>query len=165
MNGRATDAQFAQNPLPIARAMGEALGRFHGAPIPDGLGDRTGAEVDLALRTIRSGALPPEPFSRIRHETLIDVLSERPTTGQPVVTHGAPIVGSVVLVDGVATFEGDQTLGLDPAERDLAIAIRSIAETFTSEVAATFLEGYVDVGGALPHGPALDWYGVVAAFR
>lgn len=165
MNGRATDGQFVQNPLPVARAMGRALGTFHTSPVPNAVVERTSAEVDTALEAVRSGVVPPKPFDRVRPETLIETLSERPTTEAPVFTHGAPIVSAVALVDGIASFDGDEAWGLDPAERDLAIAIRSIAETFTSEVAATFLEGYVEAGGALPHGPALDWYGVVAAFR
>jgi len=165
LNGRANDAQFAQNPLPVARAMGRALGVLHGSSAPDDLEPRTDSEARAALAVVRSGATPPSPFSRVRHETLSAMLENRPSDLPWVLTHGAPIVNAAVLVDSVVTFEETGTWGLDPAERDLAIAIRSIAETFTSEVAATFLEGYVEEGGRLPHGPTLDWYGVVAAFR
>ena len=111
------------------------------------------------------GELPPAPFDRVRPETLRAMLANRPDLSTPVFTHGSPIVSAAVLVDSVVTFEPAGTDGLDPAERDLAIAIRSIAETFTSEVAATFIEGYEEAGGTLPHGPTLDWYGVIAAFR
>jgi aminoglycoside phosphotransferase len=165
LSGRATDAQFAQNPLPVARAMGRALATLHCSNPPDGLAGRTDTEADAALEAVRRGDLPPAPFDRVKPETLTAMLDNRPDMSKAVLTHGAPIVSAVVLVDSVATFEPAGTEGLDPAERDLAIVIRSIAETFTSEVAATFIEGYEEAGGTLPHGPTLDWYGVVAAFR
>lgn len=168
LNGRATDSQFAQNPLPIARAMGNALGQLHSSKPPVGLVSRTAEEVDNALGALErldEGESPPAPFGRVRIETLRAMLETIPD-GRPLVpTHGAPIVSAAVLTDSVVTFDSLDAEGLDPAERDLAIVIRSISETFTSEVSATFLEGYLEGGGALPHGPTLDWYGLVAAFR
>ncbi len=165
LNGRATDAQFAQNPLPIARAIGRALGVFHTSATPPFVESRTDSEASHALDVVESGAPFPAPFSRVRRETLIGLLQNRPE-GLPLVpTHGSPIVAAAVLTDSVVIFDDAGTVGLDPAERDLAIAIRSVAETFTSEVSATLLEGYLERGGQLPHGPTLDWYGVVAAFR
>ena len=165
LNGRATDAQFAQNPLPVARAMGRALALVHTSEPAEGLSERTDSEAASALALVNRGELPPAPFDRVKPDTLRQMLTNRPDRSAAVSTHGSPIVSSAVLVDSIVTFESAGTEGLDPAERDLSIAIRSIAETFTSEVAATFIEGYVEAGGELPHGPTLDWYGVVAAFR
>lgn len=165
LNGRATESQFAQNPLPVARAMGRALGLLHTSPVPAGLSPRTDSEAEAALALVEQGGDFPEPFSRVRPETLTALLRNRPVDVAQVHTHGSPIVGSAVLTDSIVTFDDHGTAGYDPAERDLAIAFRSVAETFTSEVAATLLEGYVEAGGSLPHGPTLDWYGVVAAFR
>lgn len=165
LNGRATDAQFAQNPLPIARAMGRALAQLHTGPTPADATGRTEAEVHAALEQLRAGHLPPAPFDRVRVETIEAMLANRPDMTTAVLTHGAPIVSAAVLSNSIVHFESAGTEGFDPPERDLSIAIRSIAETFTSEVAATFLDGYVELGGTLPHGPTLDWYGVIAAFR
>lgn len=165
LNGRATDSQFAQNPLPVARAMGRALGVLHTSSIPAGLSSRTDEEAEHALDVVRAGGDFPAPFARVRQETLEGILMNRPDSSAVVYTHGTPIVAAAMLTDSVATFDDAGSAGADPAERDLAIAIRSIAERFTSEVAATFLEGYVEADGQLPHGPTLDWYGVVAAFR
>ncbi len=165
LNGRATDAQFAQNPLPVARAMGRALGTFHGSTPVSTLTSRTDSEALHALGIVESGALFPAPFSRVKRETLAGLLKNRPEGLRLVPTHGSPVVAAAVLTDSVVIFDDAGTVGLDPAERDLAIAIRSVAETFTSEVAATLLDGYLECGGELPHGPTLDWYGVVAAFR
>ncbi len=145
--------------------MGRALATLHLTEPPVGLTGRTNDEALAAVAMVERGELPPAPFDRVRPETLRSMLANRPDLSTAVLTHGAPIVSAAVLVDSVVTFEPAGTAGLDPAERDLSIAIRSIAETFTSEVAATFLDGYVEAGGALPHGPTLDWYGVVAAFR
>ena len=165
LNGRATDAQFAQNPLPVARAMGRALAVLHLSIPSADLPARTPTEADAALASVARGELPPAPFDRVRPETLNTMLANRPDATNAVLTHGSPVVSAAVLTNSVVTFEPAGTEGFDPAERDLAIAIRSIAETFTSEVAATFIEGYEEAGGSLPHGPTLDWYGVVAAFR
>lgn len=165
LNGRATDAQFAQNPLPIARAMGRALGVFHTAAPAGVVEARTDLEASHALAMVESGAPFPAPFTRVKKDTMVALLKNRPEGLTPVPTHGSPIVAAAVLTDSVVTFEDAGTVGFDPAERDLAIAIRSVAETFTSEVAATLLEGYLERGGQLPHGPTLDWYGVIAAFR
>ncbi len=168
LNGRADDSQFAQNPLPVARAMGEAMGVLHSTPPSGELARRTPIEVQEALDALAqlsADEVPPAPFARVRPSALVALL-ENPPGGRPcVVTHGAPVVSSVVLTDSVATFEPAGTEGFDPPERDLAIVFRSITETFTSEVSATFLEGYLEGGGALPHGPTLDWYAAVAAFR
>ncbi len=165
LNGRATDSQFAQNPLPVARAMGRALGLFHQATAASTLTSRTDEEATTALAVVESTEVYPAPFSRVRRETLAALLKNRPEGLRLVPTHGSPVVSAAVLTDSVVVFDDAGTTGLDPAERDLAIAIRSVAETFTSEVAATLLDGYVEVGGELPHGPTLDWYGVLAAFR
>lgn len=165
LNGRATDSQFAQNPLPVARAMGRALGVFHQSSPAPTLTSRTDGEATSALSIVESSEVFPAPFSRVKRETLAALLKNRPQGLTLVPTHGSPVVSAAVLSDSVVTFDDAGTTGLDPAERDLAIAIRSVAEAFTSEVAATLLDGYVEVGGELPHGPTLDWYGVVAAFR
>ena len=168
LNGRADESQFAQNPLPIAHAMGHALGLLHTSEPPVDLTARTPIEVEAALDAIEKlgdGEAPPAPFSRVRPAALVALLQDPPANRPVVVTHGAPIVSAAVLTDSVASFDPMGTDGLDPPERDLAIAFRSITETFTSEVSATFLEGYLEGGGALPHGPTLDWYAAVAAFR
>ena len=168
VNGRASDSQFAQNPLPISHAMGLSLGSLHTSGATDGLLSRTGIEVEQAqgvLAQFRNGDNPPSPFARVRPAVLSEMLAS-PPLGRPLVaTHGAPVVDAAVVVDSVVTFESAGTEGLDPAERDLAIVFRSISETFTSEVCAAFLDGYLEAGGELPHGPTLDWYGLVAAFR
>ena len=168
LNGRADDAQFAQNPLPVVHAMGLALGALHvSAPVAD-LSPLTPAEVDAALAALDAlgpEETPPHPFGRVRVTTLEETLRAAPKDRPLVPTHGAPIVSAAVLVDSVVTYEPAGCEGLDPAERDLAIVIRSLSETFTSEVSRTFLDGYLEAGGELPHGPTLDWYAVVAAFR
>lgn len=168
VNGRANDSQFAQNPLPVTHAMGVALGVLHCSEPPEGLTSRTADEVQAALDILGGygqGDTPPPPFARVRVETLHDMLTTPPVDRPLVLTHGAPVVAAAGIVDSVVHFDDAGTSGLDPAERDLAIVIRSISEEFTSEVAATFLEGYLEGGGELPHGPTLDWYGLVAAFR
>lgn len=168
VNGRATDSQFAQNPLPLAHAMGLALAKLHQREVPESLSSRTPEEVEGALEAIdnlEEGAVAPAPFARVRPSTLREALNNPPSDLAAVVTHGAPIVGAAVVVDSVVVFESAGTEGLDPAERDLSIVMRSIGETFNSEVNVAFMDGYIDGGGELPNGPALDWYGLVAAFR
>lgn len=168
LNGRADEAQFAQNPLPVAHAMGVGLGSLHTSEPPTDLPSRTPIEVDGALRvleTLGPDEQPPHPFGRVRVSTLQETLAAVPAQRPLVVTHGAPIVSAAVLVDSIVTFEDAGCAGLDPAERDLAIVIRSLSETFTSEVSRTFLDGYLEAGGELPHAPTLDWYALVAAFR
>ena len=145
--------------------MGIALARFHQSPVPDGLDGRTDEEVANALSVVEAGGTPPSPFTRVSLSAITEHLSTRPEGSALVHTHGAPIVANAVLVDSVVTFESAGCEGLDAPERDLAIVIRSIAETFTSEVTSAFLDGYVETGGALPKSLALDWYGVVAAYR
>ena len=49
VNGRATDSQFAQNPLPLAHAMGVALAELHGQRPAEELVPQTAAEVEGAL--------------------------------------------------------------------------------------------------------------------
>ncbi len=165
LTGRATDSQFAQNPLPLARALGIGLAGFHSSTVPEGLEPRTPAETDNALRWLDSEDPLPAPFTRVSHAAVRSQLSTPPTVSAPVVTHGAPIVANVTLDNSVAHFDESDVLGFDPPERDLSIAIRSISETFTGEVAITFLDAYVEAGGGQPLGLALDWYGVLAAFR
>ena len=165
LNGRASDAQFAQNPLPVAQAMGRSLARLHASARPGGLASRTTVEVEAARQALDHGNPLPTPFTRVRRSVLLDMLETPPEMSAPVLTHGTPIVSMAVLTDSIATFEPCGTEGWDPPERDLSIVMRSIAETFTSEVARTFLDGYEETGGALPHGPTLDWYALVAAFR
>lgn len=167
VNGRASDSQFAQNPLPIAHAMGLSLAAFHLGDT-EGLEPQTAQEVDhglAALAELGDSGIPPTPYARVRVTVLTEMLESPPLERPLVRTHGAPVVDSAVVVDSVVTFESAGTEGLDPAERDLAIVFRSISETFTSEVCTAFLDGYLEGGGELPHGPTLDWYAVVAAFR
>lgn len=165
LNGRATDSQFAQNPLPVAQAMGRALAALHQQPRPDGLEARSPAEVANVRAVVTEGGPFPSPFTRVSAKAILETVDAPPAGLPPVVTHGSPIVESVVLVDSVATFESAGTEGFDPPERDLAIVIRSLAETFAPEVARTFIEGYEEAGGQLPAAPLLDWYGLIAAFR
>jgi hypothetical protein len=165
LNGRATDSQFAQNPIPVIQSMGHGLAEIHAGPT-DGLVPRTPAEVDAAISTLNSGTPAPAPFTRSRTETLLSMLSEPPAAaGSPVRTHGAPVVSAAVLADSATTFEGDDSFGFDPPERDLAIVLRSLAETFAPEASMAFLDAYLESGGAVPDGPALDWYALVATFR
>lgn len=165
LNGRATDSQFAQNPLPVARAMGLALAGHHNREVPDSLGPRTEEEVTAVREYLEAHGSLPYPFDRSPPGVITSMLDVAPEAGRPVFTHGAPIVDAAVLVDSVVTFESAGAEGFDPPERDLAIIIRSIAETFTSEVARPFLDGYEEGGGQLPKVQALDWYGLVAACR
>lgn len=165
LNGRATDSQFAQNPLPVAQAMGRALARLHQQAAPDGLASRSPAEIDGVRAAVAAGGTFPSPFARVSADAILAMVDAPPVASDPVVTHGSPIVESVVLVDSIATFEPAGTDGFDPPERDLAIVIRSLAENFTPEVARIFIEGYEEAGGELPKAQALDWYGLLAAFR
>ena len=165
LNGRATDSQFAQNPLPVAQAMGRAMALFHQRPRPDDLEPRTAVEVEGVRNAVGDGGSFPSPFTRVSGDAILAALDAPPVAGDSVVTHGSPIVEAVVLVDSVATFEPAGTDGFDPPERDLAIVIRSLAETFAPEVARTFIDGYEEAGGDLPKALAIDWYGLLAAFR
>lgn len=168
VNGRASDSQFAQNPLPIAHAMGLSLAALHCSADVDGLESQTPAEVEgglSALTDLGDTERPPAPYGRVRPSVLKDMLRTQPDERPLVRTHGAPVVDAAVVVDSVVTFENAGTEGLDPAERDLAIVFRSISETFTSEVCTAFLDGYLEGGGEMPHGPTLDWYALVAALR
>ncbi len=148
--------------------MGRGLAAFHASDVPEGLVSRTDSEVAAAqdaLGSLGPNDAPPAPFTRVGIDAIEQTLANPPSATHRVRTHGAPIVANAVLTNSVASYDPTGTEGFDPPERDLAIIIRSIAETFTSEVAATFLEGYLEGGGQPPHGPTLDWYGVVAAFR
>ena len=168
VNGRATDSQFAQNPLPLAHAMGVALAELHGQRPAEELVPQTAAEVEGALNFLDGldhDETPPAPFGRVRVSSVRQALNEPPLFGTPVHTHGSPITAVAVVIDSKVIYESAGTDGLDPPERDLAIVMRSISETWTSEVTTAFMDGYIDGGGELPSGPTLDWYGVVAAFR
>lgn len=165
LHGRATESQFAQNPLPVIEAIGISLARFHKQPTVD-LQPRTAREVAIALAVVERGEVP-HPYEWASVDTVAEMLENGPpaTTSSPVCTHGAPVVGNVVLVDSVAMFEGDEFVGADPAERDLSIVIRSIAETFAPEATAAFLDAYEEAGGTAPSSAGLDWYALLAAFR
>lgn len=165
LNGRATESQFAQNPLPVVEAMGYGLAAVHLAPVPDGLAGRTATEAAAVREYLDTGATPPSPFARVSAAALLEMLDNPPEASARVLTHGAPIVDAAVLASSAATFDSAGAEGFDPPERDLAIIIRSISETFTSEVSRTFLEAYRSGGGTAPSGPALDWYALLAAFR
>jgi len=145
--------------------MGRALGVLHAKDAPAELEGRTASEVENVRRALEGEARFPSPFGRVSKEAIAGMLDSAPEPDRRVVTHGSPVVAAAILVDSVVTFETAGTEGFDPPERDLAISIRSIAETFTSEVARTFLEGYEEEGGQLPRAHLLDWYGLLAAFR
>ena len=145
--------------------MGRALARLHQQARPEGLESRSPAEIEGVRAAVADGGPFPSPFGRVSAEAILAMVADPPAASDPVVTHGSPIVDAVVLVDSIATFEPAGTDGFDPPERDLAIVIRSLAETFTPEVARTFIEGYEEAGGELPNAQALDWYGLLAAFR
>lgn len=165
LNGRATESQFAQNPLPIIEAIGISLARFHAQPTV-GVDPRTPGEVVDALGIIATGEVP-RPYEWASAETVTEMFENGPPPGAgvSVCTHGAPVVDNVVLVDSVAVFEGDEYVGADPPERDLSILIRSIAETFAPEATGAFLDAYEEAGGTAPNPIALDWYALLAAFR
>ena len=168
VNGRATDSQFAQNPLPLAHAMGLALAEMHAGKPTEAMVSASAGEVQGALEALDelgADGTPPAPFQRVRCKSIRQALNEPPPLGDPVLTHGSPVTALAVVVDSKVIYESAGTEGFDPPERDLAIVMRSIGETWTSEVNTAFMDGYVDGGGKLPSGPALDWYGVVAAFR
>ncbi len=162
---RVSDPQFAQNPVPVIEAMGRALAEHHQADPPGQLPARTDEEVSNALDALERGEALPRPYERARPETLRSALTARPAGGPPVYTHGAPVVGYARVDGGAVVFEDSGTAGLDPPERDLAIALRSIAETFTSEVTLPFLDAYEAAGGQAPQPARLDWYALLAAFR
>jgi len=166
LNGTATDSQFAQNPIPVIQSMGHALAELHGEPVDPGLPSATPDEVAGALAHLERGDVPPAPFTRVSPDTLRTMLATAPTpAGPPVRTHGSPIASLAQLTDSRTTFVDAATWGRDPAERDLAIVLRSLAETFAAEATLAFLDAYVESGGQMPDGPTLDWYGLLAAFR
>lgn len=166
LSGRATDARFAQNPIPVLEAMGEALARHHLLPVPRALRPATAEDVAGALAVIDSGGPQPRPYETVDPDTIRRALRHPPDVAvEPVVTHGAPVVAVVTLQGGRASFDDTGTTGLDPAERDLAIALRSIAETFAPEATVAFLDAYEGAGGSAPDAARLDWYALVAAFR
>lgn len=177
VNTRLDDSSLAQDPLPAIEAFGEALAHFHQqARVVEGRTAVDTVEAELTLSRLSNGISPdtlPTPYNRIPVEVLANRLAARPEPGQrrPVVTHGAPIVGMVTVTqrpDGQgwqAHLEPSDTEGADPAERDIAIAARSIAETFASEAVASFMIGYERAGGQLPNPELVDWYALVAALR
>ena len=165
LNGRATDSQFAQNPLPLVWAMGRALAVLHQRTPEPGVKAQTPDEVANVRAALTTGQPHPAPYQRVSGEAIEQTLASVPSANDRVWTHGAPVVESAVIVDSVVTFETAQCEGFDPPERDLAIVLRSLAETFTSEVVRTFMEAYEASGGELPQPSALDWYGLLAAFR
>lgn len=144
--------------------MGYALAEVHGRSNEE-LPPRTQAEVDSALKAAATEPMP-HPYTWASGDTVRAMLSEGVPGDVPAVwTHGAPTVANTELANSVATFDDTGTDGSDPAERDLAIALRSIAETFSPEATRTFLDAYEEGGGRLPHAATLDWYALVAAFR
>lgn len=145
--------------------MGRALARLHQRTPEAGLGSRTPSEVENVRSALAHGEPFPSPFVRVSADAIERTVSTLPNANGPVWTHGAPLVESALLVDSIVTFEPAGSDGFDPPERDLAIVLRSVAETFTSEVARTFMDGYEEAGGLLPQPGALDWYGLLAAFR
>ena len=165
LNGVATDAQFAQSPIPVIQSMGHAMAELHAEPV-GALTPATPGEVAAALAHLDRGDPLPPPFTRVRPETLRHMLEVAPPDPGPAVrTHGAPIAANAQLVDSRTIWTDANAWGSDPAERDLAIVLRSLAETFAAEATMAFLDAYVESGGRLPDGPTLDWYGLVAAFR
>ncbi len=166
LHGRADEAQFAQNPLPVVEAMGEALAAWHGGQTSS-LTPRTPMEIRNALALLdEESAVIPSPYERVSRPTLRTALSSGPPANSAAVcTHGAPIVAAAFLDRGVLRWDTPSEPGLDPAERDLAIALRSIAETFSPEATRTFIDAYTTYGGQLPDAATLDWYALLAAFR
>jgi len=143
--------------------MGYALADFHSGSI-EGLASTTATEVDAALVQAASEPMP-HPFTWASADTVRAMLRAGAPGEIPFVrTHGAPTVSHTVLDDSVASFDAPVE-GADPAERDLAIALRSIAETFSPEATRTFLDAYEEGGGRLPVPAVLDWYALLAAFR
>lgn len=145
--------------------MGRALATLHQRSPDPTVPSQTASEVANVRRVLTEGDEHPPPYQRVSSGAIEKSVATTPDANEPVWTHGSPVVSSAVLVDSVVVFESGGADGFDPPERDLAIALRSIAETFTSEVARTFLEGYEEAGGQLPKIEALDWYGLLAAFR
>jgi len=165
LTGTATDSQFAQNPIPVIQSMGHAMADLHASDGSE-LVPATPTEVSAALAALDSDAPVPAPFTRVSHATLRSMLENVPESmGEPVRTHGSPIASLARLQNSETTFDDVGTWGWDPPERDLAIVLRSLAETFAAEATLAFLDAYVESGGRLPDGPTLDWYGLIAAFR
>ncbi len=145
--------------------MGESLAALH-LVRAEAMPARTPDEVAAAVAAIDAGAELPAPFDRVSRETVRSHLLTMPEVDRPSVpTHGTPVVSAAVLVDGVVEWDRSDSPGFDPAERDLAIAVRSVAEAFSAEASRTFIDGYVGAGGQLPSMVLIDWYGLVAAFR
>ena len=166
LTGTATDSQFAQNPIPVIQSMGHAMAELHAEPVDADLPSATPDEVAAALAHLDRGDPPPAPFTRVSPDTLRSMLATTPTLAGPSVrTHGSPIAALAKLTDSRTTFVDAGSWGRDPAERDLAIVLRSLAETFAAEATVAFLDAYIESGGTMPDGPTLDWYGLIAAFR
>ena len=145
--------------------MGRSLALLHQREPDKALGSRTLDEVENVRRSVTEGRAYPAPYERVGGQAIIEWLDTTPPANDPVWTHGSPVVASALVVDSAVSYEPGGEDGFDPPERDLAIVLRSIAETFTSEVARTFLDGYQEAGGCEPESAALDWYGLLAAFR
>lgn len=162
---RVSDPRYAQNAAPVLAAMGKALAELHLCEPPPDLAIRTDGEVADALHALDRGEPSPRPYERSRADTIRAALNNRPDPGRAVLTHGAPVVANARVDGDVVVFDEADCVGLDPPERDLAIALRSIAETFASEATLPFVEAYLAAGGAPPDSARLDWYALVAAFR
>lgn len=173
---RLDDPGLAQDPLPAIEAFGEALAYFHQQPgVVSSRTDEDVAEARMTLRGLERGISPdtlPVPYNRIPGSLLGDRLEARPPLAHVPVfaTHGSPTVSAVTVrqADGkswTAHLSPSDVVGLDPAERDLSIAVRSVAETFAAEAVASFMIGFERVSERLPASALLDWYALVAALR
>ena len=165
LSGRADDSQFAQNPEPVVISMAFSLAALHRDSDTE-LERRTDAELAHALAHVDGPEPLPAPFDQVSRHVVRAQLELTAWQGRSVVTtHGAPIVSACTLVDSVAAFDDLGTNGSDPAERDLAIALRSVAATFGAEASRPFLEAYEEAGGSEYELAVLDWYALLAAFR
>lgn len=173
---RLDDPSLAQDPLPAIEAFGVLLAEFHNGSTNKE--PRTPIDLIEARETLSElhpdGPHPhlPTPYNRIAAQALAERLDNQPKSNVGIgPTHGAAIVGFVTVTkqgsDGPwqASLLPSDSEGRDPAERDLAIAARSVAETFAPEAVATLLAGYEQAGGRLPDAALLDWYAMVAALR
>ena len=173
---RLDDASLAQDPLPAIEAFGVVLAELHSGATNEA--PRTPVDLVEARQTV--GELQPDgphphlptPYNRLPVQALAERLDKQPSSNAPVgPSHGAPVVGLVTVTktdsDGLwqASLVQSGCEGRDPAERDLAIAARSVAETFAPEAVASLLAGYERAGGRLPDAALLDWYAMVAALR
>lgn len=167
----ATDPIFAQDPVPVVRGIAQALAALHCGDAessgPPEVITQTPVEVEAALTKLRSGAELPHPYERNTPDTLAARLEELVALDTPpVLTHGTPVVAAAMVdAEGAVELVERGSWGWDPPERDLAIAFRSVAESFAPEAAGALLEAYVDAGGQDPDGHVLDGYALLAAWR